>query len=188
MIVKGSKQDYEVKFNATSSRWTCTCPDFQYRRSKEKDGQCKHIFKFLQESQPMNTPQDERYKPIQYFEPVAGIVENMLDSFQHLICGSYRRNAPFIKDLDVVVLCDKQKDIDDLRECISLIGYIESGGDRNITAKINNIQVDFKICTDENVWGSTIMHFTGSKAENIRLRRIAISKGMSLSEYGLKKW
>jgi DNA polymerase (family 10) len=29
------------------------------------------------------------------------------------------------------------------------------------------------------------MHFTGSKVENIRLRKIAKEKGMTLSEYGL---
>lgn len=186
MIVQGTKQEYEIKFSSAQNRWTCTCADFKYRRSKEKDGQCKHIFKFLQDSKAMNSPQDERYKPRKDFEPTADYVDNMLDSFQHLICGSFRRNAPFLKDLDVVVLCTKDEDITELRERVALVGWIESGGNRNITAKINNIQVDFKICTNLEVWGSTILHFTGSKIENIRLRKIASSKGMILSEYGLR--
>jgi len=36
-------------------------------------------------------------------------------------------------------------------------------------------------------YGSMLQYFTGSKQHNIMLRRYALSKGMSLSEYGIKK-
>jgi DNA polymerase (family X) len=36
-----------------------------------------------------------------------------------------------------------------------------------------------------DVWGSALLHFTGSKEHNVRLRQMAIAMGCSLSEYGL---
>jgi DNA polymerase (family 10) len=47
------------------------------------------------------------------------------------------------------------------------------------------IHVDFKVVPEES-WAFSLCHFTGSKAENIRLRKAALSKGLSLSEYGFK--
>jgi DNA polymerase (family 10) len=35
------------------------------------------------------------------------------------------------------------------------------------------------------VWGAALQYFTGSKAHNIRVREIAVRKGLKLSEYGL---
>lgn len=35
-------------------------------------------------------------------------------------------------------------------------------------------------------FGSLLVHFTGSKMHNILLRRLALSKGLSISEYGIK--
>jgi DNA polymerase (family 10) len=49
----------------------------------------------------------------------------------------------------------------------------------------NNWQVDLKLATPEE-WGSFIQHFTGSKEHNIHLREIALKKGYSLSEHGIK--
>jgi len=48
------------------------------------------------------------------------------------------------------------------------------------------MQVDLRIL-DEKSYGSALMYFTGSKDHNIALRKIAISKGYKLSEYGLFK-
>ena len=34
-------------------------------------------------------------------------------------------------------------------------------------------------------WGAAMIYFTGSKPHNIRIREIAVRKGLKLSEYGL---
>jgi len=50
----------------------------------------------------------------------------------------------------------------------------------------NNIQIDIR-AQDPSEWGSMLQHFTGSKDHNIKLREFARKKGLSLSEYGIKK-
>ena len=49
----------------------------------------------------------------------------------------------------------------------------------------NGIQIDLKI-VNSNSYGALLQHFTGSKEHNIHLRELALKKGMSLSEYGIK--
>ena len=46
------------------------------------------------------------------------------------------------------------------------------------------IQADLRIVPAE-AYGAALMYFTGSKEHNVRLREIAIKKGMRLNEYGL---
>lgn len=49
----------------------------------------------------------------------------------------------------------------------------------------NGREMDVK-CVKPEQWGSLLQHYTGSKLHNINLRTYALSKGLSLSEYGIK--
>ncbi|PIW35349.1 MAG: hypothetical protein COW25_00250, partial [Candidatus Nealsonbacteria bacterium CG15_BIG_FIL_POST_REV_8_21_14_020_37_12] len=44
--------------------------------------------------------------------------------------------------------------------------------------------VDLRVVPKKS-YGSALQYFTGSKEHNILLRKIAISKGFKLNEYGL---
>jgi DNA polymerase (family 10) len=46
------------------------------------------------------------------------------------------------------------------------------------------LQVDLRVIAPD-VWGAALIYFTGSKAHNIRIREMAVRKGLKLSEYGL---
>lgn len=46
------------------------------------------------------------------------------------------------------------------------------------------VQADLRL-VPEGAWGAALMYFTGSKDHNVRLRERALSKGMTLNEYGL---
>jgi len=46
------------------------------------------------------------------------------------------------------------------------------------------IQADLRVLP-EKIYGAALLYFTGSKQHNIALRKIAIKKGMKLSEYGV---
>ncbi len=107
------------------------------------------------------------------------------DLCQFELCGSYRRQRPILKDLDVVVMLSGSTQLIELESRIKLIGYIKSGGNANITCEIMGEQVDFKICYDKGAYPYHLMHFTGSKLENIRLRAKAHSFNWKLNEYGL---
>ncbi|KKT53734.1 MAG: PHP domain protein, partial [Candidatus Woesebacteria bacterium GW2011_GWA1_44_23] len=48
------------------------------------------------------------------------------------------------------------------------------------------VQVDL-MAQPVSSYGSLLQHFTGSKHHNIALREFALKKGLSLSEYGIRK-
>ncbi|MEK7698745.1 MAG: DNA polymerase/3'-5' exonuclease PolX, partial [Nitrospirota bacterium] len=47
-----------------------------------------------------------------------------------------------------------------------------------------NIQVDLRVVGEDSV-GAALAYFTGSKAHNIRLREMAVKKGLKINEYGV---
>ena len=46
------------------------------------------------------------------------------------------------------------------------------------------LQVDLRVI-DREAWGAAMIYFTGSKAHNVRIREMAVRKGLKLNEYGL---
>jgi DNA polymerase (family 10) len=100
--------------------------------------------------------------------------------------GSLRRMMPTVGDIDLAVSTNNPKKIMDhfiqypYKERVLDKGEVSSsilvsGGHR----------VDLKIQPKE-CFGSLLQHFTGSKEHNIHLRELALKKGLSLSEYGIK--
>jgi len=47
-------------------------------------------------------------------------------------------------------------------------------------------QIDLMVITPDG-FGAMLQHFTGSKAHNVHLREYALSKGLSVSDFGIKK-
>jgi DNA polymerase/3'-5' exonuclease PolX len=59
--------------------------------------------------------------------------------------------------------------------------YAEEGSNEdNLTVR----KLDVRWVPFESIW-SSILHSTGSDASNVRLRKLALEKGMTLSEFGL---
>ena len=183
--VKGdSGTDYEISY--IDEKYVCTCPDFKFRGEQRP---CKHIKRALDEkllSYNRPTGLDERYKERIYFVKIIDLLPGLLADleYRHAICGSWRRENKYIKDLDVIVLL-KAECLEELKDRIELIGTISSGGDSRIIAMFEGVQVDFRLFTNPIYFGSMLLHCTGSKNENIRLRRCAIRLGLRLNEYGL---
>jgi DNA polymerase (family 10) len=48
----------------------------------------------------------------------------------------------------------------------------------------NGIQVDLRVIGPES-YGAALQYFTGSKAHNVKLRTIALKKGLKINEYGI---
>ena len=51
----------------------------------------------------------------------------------------------------------------------------------------NGIQCDLRVLEPER-WGTALQYFTGSKEHNIRIRDIALKKGLSLSEWSFTEF
>ena len=99
--------------------------------------------------------------------------------------GSLRRMAETIGDVDLLVASE---DPEAVMEAFTGVGQVErvvAKGDKKssvITRK--GLQVDLRIVPLE-AWGAAMIYFTGSKAHNIRIREMAVRKGLKLNEYGL---
>lgn len=101
--------------------------------------------------------------------------------------GSLRRRKETIGDVDIAVASSKPKDVlDYFVEYPYKERVIEKG---EATASIllsGGKHVDLMVQPPE-AFGSLLQHFTGSKEHNIHLREYALKKGLSLSEYGIRK-
>jgi len=102
--------------------------------------------------------------------------------------GSLRRGCETIGDLDFLVVCD---DPEAMREHFTTQGAVTqvlARGETKCSVRLEAgevaIQADLRI-VPEDAYGAALMYFTGSKDHNVRMREIAIKRGMRLNEYGL---
>lgn len=113
---------------------------------------------------------------------------DLLGHDQFDICGSYRRAKPDSGDIDILLKSQS------LTRVISLLhedGFLVA--DLSLSDKKylgicqfngNYHRIDF-ISVPAESYASALLHFTGSSEFNQKLRTVAISKGLKLSEYGL---
>jgi DNA polymerase/3'-5' exonuclease PolX len=207
--VQGSRKE---PYMVDTEKITCTCPHFKFRsRNFSIDNEnrlCKHLLKVFDEhpeqkpaiiskldSGSSNIDKDGKIRySRQVFDQYVSEIRSVLQSFSIIklfeFCGSYRRLSPRVSDLDVLLVLEPESSSPD-----PIFNYFEEvlnydrlwRGDKKASYKTDGyIQIDFKI-VPEISWPFALCHYTGSKEENIRLRRLANSKGLSLNEYGIYK-
>ncbi len=102
------------------------------------------------------------------------------------IAGSIRRCKETVGDIDLIALSDEpEKAIEAFTRMDNVQEVLEKGNTKGSVIYQGNIQVDLRIVKDD-AFGSLLQHFTGSKDHNVKLRKIALAKGLHLSEYGSK--
>jgi len=101
--------------------------------------------------------------------------------------GSLRRRCATVGDIDIAVVTSKPKEVIAWIKKYPRIREIISSGDRLVSFLLTSgYQIDIRIHQPES-YGSLLQHFTGSKHHNIHLRELALKKGFSLSEYGIRE-
>lgn len=104
------------------------------------------------------------------------------------LCGSARRRAELVGDLDVVINNAKPMFLSTLKSKLQSVGYkVASGGDKKlqfIIDPINNLPVDVYVTNDKSYY-YMILYLTGSANFDRKIRGIARSKGLKLNQYGL---
>lgn len=123
--------------------------------------------------------------------PVAKDIETRLKGLKEvkeaIAAGSLRRMEETIGDIDILVIADESEPVVDFFTKMPIVKRTLARGDtKAVIITKDNIQVDMRIIKPGS-FGSALQYFTGNKSHNIHLRRIAIKKGLKLSEYGIFK-
>jgi len=101
--------------------------------------------------------------------------------------GSVRRMKETIGDVDILVTTKNPKKVMDFFVSLPEIVKVWGKGLTKSSIKVKEgFDVDLRALKKKS-YGSALQYFTGSKEHNIATRRIAINKGLKLSEYGLFK-
>lgn len=99
--------------------------------------------------------------------------------------GSLRRRSSTVGDLDFAAQTDNPTAVLDYFTSHPQLSQIINKGDVKASIIYANHHLDLITQTPDK-FGSLLIHFTGSKFHNIKLREHALSLGFSLSEHGLK--
>jgi DNA polymerase (family 10) len=99
--------------------------------------------------------------------------------------GSLRRMAETIGDVDLLVASDRPGAVMDAFVGFDLVDRVLAHGEtKSSIVTTGGLQIDLRVI-DRDAWGAAMIYFTGSKAHNIRIREMAVRKGLKLNEYGL---
>ena len=99
--------------------------------------------------------------------------------------GSLRRMVETIGDVDLLVASDDPVPVMDAFTAIGIVERVLAKGEaKSSVLTRQGLQVDLRVVPAE-AWGAAMIYFTGSKAHNIRIREMAVRKGLKLNEYGL---
>ncbi|MBS3169017.1 DNA polymerase/3'-5' exonuclease PolX [Candidatus Woesearchaeota archaeon] len=109
------------------------------------------------------------------------------------VAGSFRRAKETVGDLDFLAVSPQPEKVMDQFTTMKDVKEILAKGTTKSSVRLSNgLQIDLRVVNDKQ-FGSAMNYFIGSKEHNIELRKLALSKGCTLSEYGLftlkeKKW
>jgi len=97
--------------------------------------------------------------------------------------GSLRRMRDTIGDIDLLVAAN---DADAVMDRFAALDNIETvagrGPSKTNVVLLNGLGVDLRVLPAER-WGTLLNYFTGSKAHNVKLREMALKRGLSLNEH-----
>lgn len=176
-VLKDGQKSYKISIKDETI--SCSCPGFKYR------GICKHVVQF-KESNPSEL-KSKRY-PRRIVDLIKEIISPYFNKFDKWeIVGSYRRNLPTIKDIDIIALCP---DVDTWNDVIDSLendeNYVRKvRGDLIVRGTYKGVELDINRVTISNDYVPFMLYRTGSTENNIKMRSIAKNKGMILNEHGL---
>lgn len=132
--------------------------------------------------------QDRRHKRADV-EPVASALladlKGLAGVHHAVAAGSLRRCRETVGDLDLLVTTEHPRDVmDRIASVPDVVRVLAKGVTRCSVVLKSGLQVDVRAIAPVS-FGAAWLYFTGSKAHNIALRKLAIDAGLKLNEYGL---
>jgi len=101
------------------------------------------------------------------------------------VAGSYRRMRETVGDLDIVAAASVSSPVVQRFTSYDEVTEILSAGSTRASVILKcGLQVDLRVVKEE-CYGAALHYFTGSKAHNIAIRRMAQQSGLKINEYGV---
>ena len=123
----------------------------------------------------------------QYAEPLKKYLEKIPGVGRVMLAGSYRRFKETVGDIDILVTATNTENVMDRFVAYDEVRDIHAKGSTRATVILKSgLQVDVR-AVDKDCFGAALQYFTGSKAHNIEIRRLAQEHGLKVSEYGVFK-
>ncbi len=114
-------------------------------------------------------------------------LKNLKEVDEISLAGSARRRKETIGDVDILVVSKKPSKVMDFFVRLNGVEKIwAQGGTKSSVRMREGFDMDLRVLPKES-YGSALQYFTGSKDHNIVTRKIALEKGLKLSEYGVFK-
>jgi DNA polymerase (family 10) len=101
------------------------------------------------------------------------------------VAGSIRRRKETIGDLDFLVVAPDAAKVSRAFAAMPEVAHVYARGETKTLVRLTTgIDADLRVVPEAS-FGAALAYFTGSKAHNVALRRIAQGQGLKLNEYGL---
>ncbi len=117
--------------------------------------------------------------------PIVEQLKSHGDVIRVEVCGSLRRRAETIGDLDILISSEKVPAVLDAFVKLPQVATVLAHGPTKASVRLaEGVQCDLRGVLDAQ-FPFALHYFTGSKAHNIAMRKRAIARGLSLNEYAL---
>ena len=104
-----------------------------------------------------------------------------------ITAGSLRRMTETVRDIDILVTSKSPKNVMKVFTRLPEIKEVlVHGPTKSSLITKDEIQIDLRVVEPAS-FGAALCYFTGSTGHNIRLRKMAIEKGLKINEYGVFK-
>ena len=99
--------------------------------------------------------------------------------------GSLRRGLETVGDLDFLVAAEDVAPVVEWFTGLPEVAEVTARGETKVSVRFaSGIQADLRLVPEEQ-FAFALHHFTGSKDHNVQMRQRALTRGLSLSEWGL---
>lgn len=123
--------------------------------------------------------------------PVAEKIKAELNRLKQVkkisFAGSVRRKADTVGDVDILIVTQYPDIV--MNKFVKFEDVVKVRGKGNTKSSVRvkqGFDIDLRVVSEDS-YGAALQYFTGSMEHNIKIRKIAMSKGYKLNEYGLFK-
>lgn len=118
-------------------------------------------------------------------EEVAAALRAAVPGARVEVAGSLRRGRESVHDIDIVAATGRPADLQDALAAHPAVERVLSRGDAAMAVATHlGVRIEMAIGPPES-FGNLLQHATGSASHNVRLRELAVRRGLSVSQHGI---